>query len=51
MKSANEALTQASHKLSEEIYKNTSQQAPGQEPPVGAKPEEGVVDADFEEVK
>jgi molecular chaperone DnaK len=51
MKSANEALTQASHKLSEEIYKNTSQQAPGQEPPAGAKPEEGVVDADFEEVK
>jgi molecular chaperone DnaK len=52
MKSANEELTKSSHKLAEEIYKNTSQQsAPGQEPPPEPKPYEGVVDADFEEVK
>lgn len=60
LKAASEALTQASHKLAEEMYKNAPQgeegqasQAPGQ-PAAEAKAEskdDNVVDAEFEETK
>ena len=53
-----EALTQTSHKLAEEAYKRASEQqagAAGAEGPhdagAGQKPDDDVVDADFEEVK
>ncbi len=53
IKAASENLTTVSHKLAEEIYKNTEaqQQAEGgaQQPGAEAK-DENVVDADFEEV-
>ncbi len=53
IRSAFEGLTQASHRLAEEMYKKAggggpSQDGGGQQP--GGK-DEGVVDADFEEVK
>jgi molecular chaperone DnaK len=60
MKSASDNLTQTSHKLAEAMYAKASQQAggpqaetaQGQESGAEAKrPEEEVVDADFEEVK
>jgi len=60
IKSAQEELTTASHKLAEAMYAKTSQQ-PGEGPQPGAGPGAGaqgpgkkdddVVDADFEEVK
>jgi len=58
IKSATEKLTETSHKLAEEIYKNTASQAPtgGDVPPTddsagGATPSDAddVVDAEFEE--
>ncbi|MCY4487470.1 MAG: molecular chaperone DnaK [Deltaproteobacteria bacterium] len=59
MRAASEELNQASHKLAEAMYAKASQQQaqqdPGQQtPPPGAdggKPDDNVVDADFEEVK
>ena len=61
MRAAAEELNQASHKLAEAMYAKASQQQaqqdPGQQtPPPGAgdgdgKPDDNVVDADFEEVK
>ena len=55
MKAAFEALTNASHKLAEEMYKKAAAEgdAGGGEPGAGAAGggDEGVVDADFEEVK
>ncbi|MGD8835536.1 MAG: molecular chaperone DnaK [Desulfobacteraceae bacterium] len=59
IKSKSEALTQASHKLAEAMYQQTSQEqgAPGAEAGAqqagGAAPnaDDDVVDADFEEVK
>ncbi|PLX46275.1 MAG: molecular chaperone DnaK [Deltaproteobacteria bacterium] len=49
LKGAAEKLTSVSHKLAEEIYKNTQQQQ-AQEGPGEPQQDEGVVDADFEEV-
>ncbi|MBI5014733.1 MAG: molecular chaperone DnaK [Deltaproteobacteria bacterium] len=49
-----EALTQASHKLAEEMYKKAGESqagAAGPDQPGGGGANEGVVDADFEEVK
>jgi molecular chaperone DnaK len=56
MKAAFEALTTASHKLAEEMYKKAAAEgdAGGGDPAAGAAgggDDEGVVDADFEEVK
>ncbi|MFB3924852.1 MAG: molecular chaperone DnaK [Syntrophales bacterium] len=53
IKSAQEELTQASHKLAEAMYAKTSaEQAGGAGPQPGAgKKDDDVVDADFEEVK
>ncbi len=58
IRSAFESLTQASHKLAEEMYKQTAAQQPGgaggpeaQAGGGGGGGDEGVVDADFEEVK
>ncbi len=57
IKRLSEALTQASHKLAEAMYKEASkhgQQEAGAGPDMGAKggpPDDDVVDADFEEVK
>ncbi len=59
MRAAAEELNQASHKLAEAMYAKASQQqaqqdAGQQTPPPGAdggKPDDNVVDADFEEVK
>ena len=60
IKSAMEALQQASHKLAEAMYQQASAQQTGgeQQPGAGAgsehpggRPEDDVVDADFEEVK
>ena len=56
IRSAFENLTQASHKLAEEMYKKTAAEG-GQEQAAagggasGGSGDEGVVDADFEEVK
>ncbi|MGC1404453.1 MAG: molecular chaperone DnaK [Thermodesulfobacteriota bacterium] len=59
IKRLSDELTQTSHKLAEKVYSQASQQEPGggAEPGPGAgpsggkKPDEDVVDADFEEVK
>ena len=58
MRAAAEELNQASHKLAEAMYAKASQQQaqqqdPTQQPPGAgeAKPDDNVVDADFEEVK
>jgi molecular chaperone DnaK len=63
LKKGIESLTQASHKLAEIMYSQASQDQAGQQPgdgggpeadggPAGeGKPDEDVVDADFEEVK
>ena len=60
LKKGIESLTQASHKLAEIMYSQASQGQPGAGPEPGAggpdegaagKPDEDVVDADFEEVK
>jgi molecular chaperone DnaK len=57
IKTAVEALTQASHKLAELMYAQASQEThegPAGGPEAGAKPkkdDDDVVDADFEEVK
>jgi len=57
IESATQSLTTASHKLAEEMYKKASATsatgegaAPGGESPNGAKTDEKVVDAEFEEV-
>jgi molecular chaperone DnaK len=56
IESATQALTSASHKLAEEMYKKASASATagaesaGSENPNGAKTDEKVVDAEFEEV-
>jgi molecular chaperone DnaK len=58
IESATQALTTASHKLAEEMYKKASASAAtgagtdtgGAESPNGAKTDEKVVDAEFEEV-
>ncbi|HXV73347.1 MAG TPA: molecular chaperone DnaK, partial [Sphingomonadales bacterium] len=55
IKAKSEALVQASMKLGEEIYKAQQAEAGTQEQSgggngAGAKKDEGVVDADFEEV-
>ncbi|MFW6369550.1 MAG: molecular chaperone DnaK [Myxococcota bacterium] len=56
MRSSMEALTKASHKMAEELYKAASGDAgaargPEQEAQAGAPPEGDVVDAEFEEQK
>lgn len=60
IKTAMEELQQASHKLAEAMYQQASQQQAGGGPEAGpggpgagpsAKPDDDVVDADFEEVK
>jgi molecular chaperone DnaK len=59
IKSAQEELTTASHKLAEAMYAKTSQAEAGPQPGAGpgaggpepGKKDEDVVDADFEEVK
>jgi molecular chaperone DnaK len=55
IRQAFEALTQASHKLAEEMYKKAGagggQAGPGAGPSGSSARDEGVVDADFEEVK
>ena len=60
IKSAQETLTQASHKLAEAMYAKTTAEQQQQQPGAGAGPQPGqtggkkdddVVDADFEEVK
>lgn len=57
IKAAAEALTAASHKLAEEMYKNTTppsgpdQGTPGAGADTSAKKPDNVVDADFEEAK
>jgi molecular chaperone DnaK len=54
LKDAYEKLTAASHKLAEEMYKKSSAEGGGEgQPGQGqeAKKDDGVVDADFEEVK
>ena len=58
MRAAAEELNEASHKLAEAMYAKASQQQgpqdPTQQPPPGAgdgRPDDNVVDADFEEVK
>ena len=59
IESATQTLTTASHKLAEEMYKRASTPPPGGAPGQGeaggngnttSKPEEKVVDAEFEEV-
>jgi molecular chaperone DnaK len=56
IESATQTLTSASHKLAEEMYKKasassaTGAEAAGAESPNGAKTDEKVVDAEFEEV-
>jgi molecular chaperone DnaK len=56
IESATQALTTASHKLAEEMYKKASASATAGtgsaegESPNGAKTDEKVVDAEFEEV-
>ncbi|HKY70444.1 MAG TPA: molecular chaperone DnaK [Nitrospira sp.] len=56
IESATQTLTSASHKLAEEMYKKASAsatpgaEAAGSESPNGAKTDEKVVDAEFEEV-
>ena len=56
IESATQTLTTASHKLAEEMYKKASASAAagagatGGESPNGAKTDEKVVDAEFEEV-
>ncbi len=59
IKRLSDELTQTSHKLAEKVYSQASQQGPdggagpepGAGPSGGKKPDEDVVDADFEEVK
>ncbi|GAB4262642.1 MAG: molecular chaperone DnaK [Deferrisomatales bacterium] len=55
IRSAAENLTRASHKLAEEMYKKTAEAGAGAESQAaaggGGGGDEGVVDADFEEVK
>jgi molecular chaperone DnaK len=59
IKRLSDELTQTSHKLAEKMYSQASQQGPGggagPQPGAGAsggkKPDDDVVDADFEEVK
>ncbi len=59
IKRLSDELTQTSHKLAEKMYSQASQQGPGggagpepgAGPSGGKKPDEDVVDADFEEVK
>jgi molecular chaperone DnaK len=61
IKRLSEELTQSSHKLAEKMYSQASQQGPGGGPGAGPeaeagpsggkKPDDDVVDADFEEVK
>ncbi|MBE9520323.1 MAG: molecular chaperone DnaK [Proteobacteria bacterium] len=64
LKKGIESLTQASHKLAEIMYSQASQGGPGEQPGAGpeagaggadeagaGKPDDDVVDADFEEVK
>ncbi|OGP49288.1 MAG: molecular chaperone DnaK [Deltaproteobacteria bacterium RBG_13_43_22] len=57
IKRLSDELTQTSHKLAEKMYSQASQQGPGAGPEAeagpsgGKKPDEDVVDADFEEVK
>ena len=57
IKRLSDELTQSSHKLAEKMYSQASQQGPGTGPEAeagpsgGKKPDDDVVDADFEEVK
>jgi len=57
IKRLSDELTQTSHKLAEKMYAQASQQGPGAGPEAeagpsgGKKPDDDVVDADFEEVK
>lgn len=62
IKRLSEELTQSSHKLAEKMYSQASQQGPGAGagpesggqgtgPGAGKKPDDDVVDADFQEVK
>jgi hypothetical protein len=44
-----EGLTQASHKLAEAIYRQSSQSQTAEKPEAGADSEEKVVDAEYEE--
>ncbi|MBX3455199.1 molecular chaperone DnaK [Ferrovibrio sp.] len=56
MKSLSQKLAQASMKLGEALYKAQGEQPEGEAPQAdqgqaGSKPDDGIVDADFEEVK
>ena len=50
IQAAAEALSQTAMKLGEAMYKAQAEAAPAEEPAPGAKPNEKVVDAEFEEV-
>jgi molecular chaperone DnaK len=49
IKKSMDQLTQASHKLAEAIYRQSSQRAEPEKPPSGEGPKETVVDAEYEE--
>ena len=49
IKKSMEQLTQASHKLAESIYRQTSQRADAEKPQAGSSAKEKVVDAEYEE--
>ena len=49
IKKAMEQLTQASHKLAEAIYRQTSQKPETEKPKAGDSAKERVVDAEYEE--
>jgi len=49
IKAAVEVLTQASHKLAEEMYKKTTQTGPGHDGGSSKAPDETVVDTEFKE--
>jgi molecular chaperone DnaK len=49
IKTKMDALTQASHKLAEAIYRQTTQKAEAEQPQAGGGPKEKVVDAEYEE--
>ncbi|PLX81000.1 MAG: molecular chaperone DnaK [Desulfuromonas sp.] len=50
IKQKTEAVAQASHKLAEEMYKEAQQQDESEGEPSAEKPDDDVVDAEFEEV-
>ncbi len=51
IKSKMEALTRASHRLAEEIYKQASPRQERTDSRAGKRPKEGVIDAEYEEAQ